>query len=127
MYLLDDNSWRPEPPGIWIAGGSRADLIVRTSEPLEMLLATFEAPVANRVTVDASGGSQTLTLEPGRPATVALAPRGVYSRQSWAYLLSVRTAGGFVPRLIEPGSGDSRFLGAVMRLSGRTAARPAPP
>ncbi len=127
VYLLDDNSWRPEPTGIWIAGKSRAEIIVRTSEPLETLLATFEAPVANRVTVDASGGSQTLTIEPGRPVTVALAPRGVYSRRSWAYVLSVRTAGGFVPRLIEPGSGDSRFLGAVMRLSGRTAARPVPP
>ena len=123
LYFLDDNAWLPEPPGVWIAGGSRADIVVRTDQPLAHLVVTLDAPVPNRVTLEAGGPVQTVSVGPGRPATVTLQVGGVQARQSWACLLSVRTTSGFVPRLSTPGSADGRFLGVAMQLSGRIGSR----
>jgi len=61
-------------------------------------------------------------VKAGVPAIVSLEPDGVYARRSWAYLLRVTTRDGFVPRLVEPGSRDARFLGVAVDL----AATPAP-
>ena len=31
LYYLDHNAYPPESPGIWVTGGRRADVIVRTN------------------------------------------------------------------------------------------------
>ena len=127
LYLLDDHASLPEPPGIWITGGRRAEIIVRTGEELESFEVRLEAPVANRATLDAGGVAQTVEVERGRPVSVRVEARGVRVRGSWAYLLSVATIGGVVPRLTSPGSDDPRFLGVAVTPQGRRAGRPASP
>jgi hypothetical protein len=117
LYFLDHNAYLPEPPGIWVAGSSRADLIVRTAFPLQKLTLTLRAPVANTVTVSAGGPATSIEVKPGVPAIVSLEPDGVYARRRWAYLLRVKTRDGFVPRLIEPGSRDARFLGVAIDIA----------
>ena len=122
LYYLDHNAYLPEPPGIWVTGGRRADLIVRTDHrPLETVRVTLTSRVANRVDVELGGDSVSVELEAGRARTVTLEPRGVYARRSWAYLLSVETSDGFVPRLVEPNSRDQRYLGVAVRLDAASA------
>ena len=116
LYFLDDDAYLPEPPGIWIAGRSHADVIVRTDDPLTSVTVTLSAPIDNEVTLRIGGSEALVQLLAGVPAQITLTPRGVFSRQSWAYLLSVTTRDGFVPRLLEPHSTDPRYLGVALRL-----------
>ena len=116
LYYLDHNAYRPEPPGIWIAAERRADIIVRSGPPLTDVTLTFTSPVANTVEVRMGGPTVEVELEPGVAGRVTLTPDGVYARRSWAYLLSIRTEDGFVPRLVESGSRDGRYLGAAFTL-----------
>ena len=117
LYYLDHNAYRPDQAGIWIAAQRRADIIVRSGPPLVDLKLTLRSPVANSVDVRLGGASRTVELEPGVSQSVSLKPVGVYARRSWAYLLSVRTENGFVPRLTEAGSSDGRYLGVILDLA----------
>ena len=119
LYFLDRNASLPEPPGIWIYGSRRADIIVRStnSVELEAITVTAFSPIATEVEVDIGGREGRISLEPGVPGSVTIRPGGVYSRSSWAYLMRVTTSDGFVPRLTtHPGSNDNRFLGAAITL-----------
>ena len=127
LYFLDHHASSPEPPGIWITGGRRAEIIVRTGDELESLEVRLEAPVANRATIDAGGAAQTVEVERGQPVTVRVEARGVRVRGTWAYLLSITTAKGFVPRLTSPDSDDPRFLGVAVTPQGRRPGSPASP
>ena len=117
LYFLDHNASLPEPSGIWVYGNRRADIIVRTPMELETITVTARSPIATEVSIDIGDGEGRIALEPGVPGTVTIRPGGVYSRRSWAYLMQVTTRGGFVPRLIDPGSDDPRFLGAAISLT----------
>lgn len=119
LYFLDENAWLPEAPGVWIAGKSRSDIIVRTDVALAVLEVTLEAPIRNRVTIDAGRGAETVEVEPGRSVTVIVDAGGVSTRQGWACVLTVRTEEGFVPRLLSPDSDDPRFLGVAVKLAGK--------
>jgi hypothetical protein len=116
LYYLDHNAYRPEAPGIWIAAGRRADIIVQSGPPLTDVTFTLTSPVANMVEVRMGGPAVEVELEPGVARRVTLSPEGVYSRRSWAYLLTIRTEDGFVPRLVESGSRDGRYLGVAFTL-----------
>lgn len=120
LYFLDYNAWLPEPPGIWIAGdGEEAHIIVRNRIALEEITITALSPVENRVSIEIGRGEGELELEPDVRSSITIRPTGVYSRDSWAYLLRVSTSGGFVPRLLDPSSSDGRYLGAAIRLQAR--------
>ena len=118
LYFLDHNASLPEPPGIWVHGKRRADIIVRTEREFEAIMVTARSPVTTEVSIDIGRGKGLIVLEPGIPGTIAIRPDGVYSRKSWAYLMRIRTSDGFVPRLVELGSEDSRFLGAAVSFTG---------
>ena len=117
LYFLNDDAYLPEGPRIWIGGGSHGDVIMRTDGPITALSVTLSAPIDNEVTVRIGGSETTVQLRAGVPKEVTLAPRGVVSRQTWAYLLTVTTRDGFVPRLRDPSSTDSRYLGVELRLT----------
>ena len=117
LYFLDRNASLPEPPGIWIYGNRRADIIVRNPVELETITVTAQSPIAMEVSIEIGDGEGRIALEPGVPGTVTIRPGGVYSRRSWAYLMRVTTRDGFVPRLLDPGSDDPRFLGAAISLT----------
>ena len=118
LYFLDHNASLPESQGFWIYGNRRADIIVRYSERLETITLTALSSVATEVSVEIGDGEGRIALTPDVPGSVTIRPSGVYSRQSWAYLMHITTSDGFVPRLTtEPGSSDNRFLGAAISLT----------
>jgi hypothetical protein len=117
LYLVDENAFNPEPDGIWIAGDARADILVR-SDRFENLNVRLLSPIANEVVIGAGRGSQTVRLEPGVPANVRVSAKWIQARAgSAACLLSVSAADGFVPRLNDPASGDSRYLGVLLNFT----------
>ncbi len=119
LYYMDHNVYGPEPPGIWVAGGRRTEIIVRSGPRIAEATLTLRSRVANSVEVRMGGEAQRIDLDPGVAREITLRPEGVYSRRSWAYLLSVRSESGFVPRLVEPGTTDGRYLGVALRIAVR--------
>lgn len=111
LYFLDGRTYLPETVGIWVAGGGTSQLIVRTDVSLEALEMRLRSPGRNRVRVAAGGPAVNVDLHPGEPVMIRAETRGVYAKQSWAYLLSIRTRNGFVPLLLSPDSTDIRYLG----------------
>ena len=124
LYFLDHNASLPEPPGIWIHGDRRSDIIVRHSYALETITVTAESPVRTELSIDIGGRNGRISLEPGVPGSVTIQPRGVNSRNSWAYLMQVRSEGGFVPKLRESDSEDGRYLSAAISLTATPGTAP---
>jgi hypothetical protein len=115
LYFLDGNAYPPEGGNMWVAGRARADIIVRADRPFTHLTLTLESPMVNTVEVSAGSGTSTQTLAPNQPVTVTIRATGVQTI-GFASLLSIRTSDGFVPRLVEAGSRDSRYLGVHVSL-----------
>jgi hypothetical protein len=117
LYFLDQNSWPPEPEGMWISGSGRTDIIVRTAKAVEHIVGELQSPIRTTVTVAMGSKAVTVQLEPGRPQTIRVPASGVRGLESYAYLLTARSTGGFIPHLLEPANQDYRNLGAQLRFS----------
>ena len=85
-----------------------------------MILETGPRP--NRVTVDAGTGQRVIEMAASSQQIFEVEmPRGVPYKYhpdyptNYVYSLSISSASGFVP-MFESGSGDSRFLGVMVRL-----------
>lgn len=129
LYFLDQNSFPPEPPGMWVAGGRRTDIVVHTNDRLDRLAVEAESPIATVLTVSMGAERVVVPLTPGKVATFNVPARGVlYERyvRSYAHLLSASSSEGFVPVLRDPTATarDYRNLGALMRFSAVPAAKP---
>ncbi len=122
LYYLDENAGLPEDPGIWIRGGVRADLIVRTGEPLTALTVNLSTLINNGVTVTVDDASRSVDLRAGNPKQLTFPVRGVQASGAQNFLVSVTSRDGVVPRLFNPNSRDARFLGVQLRLAPHTAA-----
>ena len=118
LYYLDDNAWRPEEQGIWVAGEARADIVIRTNPPVAALEVSLRSPVANAATVTVDGTTYHVELKPSRRVTRRIPVEGVYARGAQSFVITVETEVGFVPRLRTAGSTDGRFLGVVVGLEG---------
>lgn len=119
LYLLDRNAFAPEPAGLWVKGGRRADIVVRTTRPLTEMRVNVSSPIANRVRLSFDGRSTSVELKAGQPVDVVIPTgEGVYADNGYSYVLSVTPAEGVVPLLEERGSKDKRFLGALLQLKG---------
>jgi hypothetical protein len=133
-YFADDNAFNPEGDAFWVRGKSRADVILRApvvpigegrfvSKAIVKLTVEVENG-ADPATVTVSTGAETRTLQmkSAEKARVVLAVTSglPYTRDenptSYLYPVSIRAGAGFVPFLEVPGSSDSRFLGARVRL-----------
>jgi hypothetical protein len=122
LYFLDQNSFPPEPPGMWVAGGRRTDIVVHVNDPIDHLAVEAESPISTVLTVSMGREPVVVALVPGKIARFNLPARGVlYERyvRSYAYLLSATSSGGFVPALRDPTAParDYRNLGALMRFT----------
>ena len=115
---LDDNAFRPEEPGFWVAGEARADIVVRTTRPVNTLEVTLRSPIANSVTVTVDSATRGAELQRNKPITLRFPVTGVYARGSQSFVLTVETEEGFVPTLRNPRSRDRRHLGAIVQLKG---------
>jgi hypothetical protein len=122
LYFLDQNAFPPEPMGMWV-GDRRADIIVRTEDPIDHLVITAESPIQTTLTVSVGAEGVTVPIAPNMPVHFNVTTRGVRGLQSYAYLMSAKASDAFVPHLLDPKSADYRTLGAQLRFSAVTAAR----
>jgi hypothetical protein len=115
LYFLDGHAFPPEPPGMWLSGAGRADIIVRTEQPTHRFAMTAEpGPISTVLTVSAGGETSTIPIVPGKSASFVVPASGVRALHGYAYLLSAQSSEGFIPHLRDPGSGDGRNLGVLL-------------
>lgn len=136
-YFIDDNIYNREGDAFWVRGESGADLLLRApiaiettaeiaprrSLRIEKLTVHLETgPRPNRVTVSTDGDTRVVEMPASSQQSFELyMPPGVPYRPdprfptNYVYRLSIRSRSGFVP-MFENGSGDSRFLGVMVRL-----------
>jgi hypothetical protein len=115
LYHLDQNSWPPEPNGMWISGSGRSDIIVRTAFPVEYMQFEAESPVPTVITISLGGKPVTVALEPRKTAYFSVPASGVRGFGDYNYLMTTHSSEGFVPHLLEPANMDYRNLGAQLR------------
>jgi hypothetical protein len=115
LYFLDQNAFPPEPPGMWVSGADRAEILVRTVNPVDHLAVSAESPIRTVLTVSMGGSAVRVSLTPGTVATFDVQASGVRGLRSYSYLLSAQSSDGFVPHLQNTQSADFRNLGALMR------------
>jgi hypothetical protein len=127
LYFLDQHAYPPEPPGMWVAASGRADILLRTDKPLDHLVVEAESPVRTVVTISLGREAVSATLDPGRMVTFTVPAAGKQDVVAWAYLMTVQSSEGFIPRLLDPASQDSRNLGALIRFRGVLLGRDARP
>jgi hypothetical protein len=107
VFFLDDRSFA-EPEAFWIGGSRQSTFVLQSDRPgpsIDLLLRN--APVDNRLTLEAGQWREELTLAPGeeRRVQVPVAPG------QRAALVTATTSSGFRPSESTPGSKDDRFLG----------------
>jgi hypothetical protein len=115
LYFLDQNAWPPEPNGMWISGGGRAEVIVRTPWPIDRIEVEAESPIHTILTMSLGREPVTLRIEPGKVQTFEVRAAGVRGFGDFNYLLEARSSEGFVPHLLEPQNMDYRNLGVQVR------------
>ncbi len=115
LYFLDQKAFSPEPAGMWVSGSGRADILVRSVDPIQHLAVDAESPIRTTLTVSMGADAVSIALEPGKISRFDVPASGVRGLQSYAYLLSARSSEGFVPHVMDPQSADYRNLGAQMR------------
>ena len=105
VFFLDDDAY-PEPTGFWVAGGRSTEVAIATHGD-SVTLFVRNAPVGNRVTIDADGETRELTLDPGEEQLVNLPAR----QDRKTIRVRVRSETGFRPSAIDPSNMDLRYLG----------------
>ena len=114
LYFLDGHAYPPEPPGMWVSGAGRADIIVRTEQPMHQFAMTAESSISTVLTISAGSGTATIPIVPGKPASFVVPASGVRALHGYAYLLSAQSSEGFIPHLQDPASADGRNLGVLL-------------
>lgn len=117
LYFLDENAALPEGSGIWVTGGRRTELIVRAPVPLDSLTVRVSTPTANRVTVSVDGVSRSADLRQTSSARLSFPVRGVRATGAQNFVVSVTPRNGVTPRLVNPSSRDTRFLGVRLQFT----------
>ena len=127
LYFLDRHAFPPEPVGkaadgsnifgMWVAGGGRADIILRSDNLLDRLTVTVESPIATTFIVGAGASTRSIAIAPGAPpVTFDLPVSGVRGFNSYAYLVSAQSSDGFIPQVRDPHATDGRNLGVLMKI-----------
>ena len=117
VYFVDDATFSPEGDGFWVQGDASTDIIVRTERRLDRVDFVVRTVVANRVSLAMGTGHASLDLLPNQTSklTMQVGSGLVYTHGSHAYVLSIKTTNGFVPKDSEAGSSDDRFLGVFVQ------------
>jgi hypothetical protein len=114
LYFLDAHAFPPEPPGMWVSGTGRSDIIVRTENPIHRLAFTAVSPIRTTLTISAGAAVSTIALVPDKTVNFDLPVSGVRGFNSYECLLSAQSSEGFIPHLRDPGSTDVRNLGVLL-------------
>lgn len=118
MYFADDNQFGKELDGFWVRGRSTADGVMRCWTPettitLKLRNGGKPSKIKGKVGsasfgVKANAGEYfEIRLDPGTPVKAY----NLAGNASFCYPVSISVSGGFIPRFVEPGSTDHRFLG----------------
>jgi hypothetical protein len=134
-YLVDDGAYPPEGEIFWLRGKSRADVLLRApttagpdGNPIPLRVRTWSIEVTNgsvpnRVSIRSGWRREAVDLAAGEVRVIEIAAAvGVPYKPArfptnHVYSLSFSTSDGFVPFLTDPASSDSRYLGAMVRLT----------
>ena len=106
LFLVGGHAYT-ERAGTWVAGGDSADFVIAPDQARSLLLFVRNFAIDNRVTLVSGSWRQELTL---RPREERLLDLPLDSRRR-AIQLTVTSAAGARPSEVEPGNGDSRYLG----------------
>ena len=133
LYLLDRNSFAPEPAGLWVKGRRRADIVIRSTQPLASVRVTVSSPIANRARVRFDGRGTTVDLVPGTPVDVVIPTGGGIVRRQRLQLPALgedlgrdgadarraRLEGSPVPRRAPEAAGDAEAVARLIPTSAR--------
>jgi hypothetical protein len=117
-YFMDEGAFL-ERTAFWVRGARRASVVIvpaggGVDRAGGHVIPVFvrNAPVENRLTVEAGGWRRELALRPGEERTIdiPLAPGARLVAVTFA------SAAGFHPSDVEPGNQDTRFLGVSVAL-----------
>ncbi len=112
LYFLDDRSF-PEPEAFWMGGARSSSIVLQPDAPRAIaVLHLRNAPVANRVRIQAGSWREELPLGPGEERLVQL-PLDI---QRGATLVTVTASTGFRPSAVDSKSRDHRFLGVWIKV-----------
>lgn len=118
LYYLDDNAYFREPDdAFWVRGDSRADLFVKTGEPVRTITFVLRAgPQPARGVVRLGWQSQAYDLPPGESTTISFESGDGFEYQGTkVWVASVSVKGGFLPRAYDAESQDTRYLGVKVQ------------
>jgi len=117
-YFMDDGAFA-ERDAFWVRGGGAARVVLvpaagRAGRPGQPAVTIFvrNAPVENRLTVEAGSWREEVALRPGEERTLSI-PMGAGRS---AVAVRLQCSAGFRPSEVEPGSLDGRFLGVWVTL-----------
>jgi hypothetical protein len=121
LTFLDAHAWPPDCDqrtgqcvGMWISGAGRADIIVKTEEPVRRFAMTARSPIPTTLTISAGAGRTVVPLVPDKEVSFELPASGVRGYESYECLLSAQSSDGFIPHLNDPASSDGRNLGVLL-------------
>jgi len=113
-YFLDDRSF-PEPQAFWVGGAREASIVLQPDVAAgTQRLLLRNAPVDNRIVLQAGTWNRVLQMSPGEEQQVEVP----IDRASGASLLRIEAGSGFRPSEREPASRDQRFLGVWVKVEG---------
>jgi hypothetical protein len=131
LYFLDDGTYGREEaeggPGFWLRGGRSAEVVLRALEPVRrMRLEVTGGPAGDDVEIRLGRKEQRLLVAPGRKGEAVLeAGPGFAYYDTFLHPLHLRSRRGApVARVGAPG--DSRSLGAFVRIRLEVEKRPRP-
>jgi hypothetical protein len=120
VFFLDERSF-PEPDAFWVGGARESAMVFQPDHSTGTLrLRLRNAPVANRVLLEAGSWRDAFDLGPGEERFVDV-PVDPARR---AALVRVTSSSGFRPSQVEPGSRDERFLGVWIQVDQNRATPP---
>jgi len=119
LYFLDDNTYlrETEQEGFWVKGGRKAEVVLRSMQPLETLILELEnGPAPNRIRVKLGRSTFDKEMAKREVATWRVEPgRSVYYEGTYLYRFTVESESGFLPRFVEGRNNDLRYLGVLVR------------
>ncbi|HEX6976674.1 MAG TPA: hypothetical protein VF147_19840, partial [Vicinamibacterales bacterium] len=114
VYFMDDRSY-PEPEAFWVAGERTTTIVIHPDgAPAVASFVVRNAPVANRVLIEAGDWRDEALLGPGEEHRVDVP----LDTDRHATVVRFSTSAGFRPSAVESGSRDNRYLGVWVRLIG---------
>ena len=112
VFFLDERSF-PEPEAFWV-GGARQSSVAIQPVPMRTTVTLWlrNAPVRNRIAIEAGAWRTTLDLGPGEERSLEVPVDPTHG----AVMVCFRVSSGFRPSELEAGSRDERFLGVWVQV-----------